>query len=75
MSAEAILEAVSVLSPRTLDRARRLACAVNLLRAGKTRRESCAIIQDRYMVCQSNAWRLVDMAADLAGPVPKELQP
>ena len=65
---EALIEAVFLLSPRTLERARRLTCAVELLRAGKSRREVCVIIQGRYRVCQSNAWRLVDMAADIAGP-------
>jgi hypothetical protein len=69
---DALIEAVCLLSPRTLERARRLNCAVDLLRAGKSRREVCVIIQGRYRVCQSNAWRLVDMAADVAGPLPKE---
>jgi hypothetical protein len=69
---EALIEAVFLLSPRTLERARRLTCAVDLLRAGKSRREVCVIIQGRYQVCQSNAWRVVDMADDIAGPLRKE---
>jgi hypothetical protein len=74
---EALIEAVALLSPRTLERARRLTCAVELLRAGKSRREACVIIQGRFFVCQSSAWRLVDIAADVAGPpqVQKEATP
>jgi hypothetical protein len=66
VNAEIILEAVFVLNPRTGERARRLAAAVRLLRSGKKRGEACALIQAQFGVCQSNAWRIVDMAADMA---------
>ena len=66
MSDALLLEAVFVLNPRTAERARRLACALALLRAGMQRREACTIIQQRFGVCQSNAWRVVSMAADMA---------
>lgn len=67
MSDAAILEAVQVLNPRTIDRARRLARAIDLLNAGATRGEASKAIQQRFGVCQSTAWRVVDIAADLAG--------
>lgn len=65
MNAEAILEAVFVLNPRTGERARRLACAVQLLRANASRRDAAAQIQRRFAVGQPEAWRVVDMAADM----------
>lgn len=71
MSAEAIVEAVHVLNPRTLDRARRLSCALALLRAGMERRQACGVLRLRFSICQSEAWRMVDMAADIAA-APKQ---
>lgn len=66
MSDAAILEAVQALSPATMDRARRLARAIDLLNAGATRGEAIKAIQLRFGVCQSTAWRVVDVAADMA---------
>lgn len=65
MKAEAILEAVFILAPRTGERARRLACAADLLRAGTGRRDAAIQIQRRFAVGQPEAWRVVDMAADM----------
>lgn len=65
MNAEAILEAVFILAPRTGERARRLVCAAQLLRAGTPRRDAVAQIQRRFAVGQPEAWRVVDMAADM----------
>ena len=65
MNAEAILEAVFILNPRTGERARRLACAVLLLRADTSRRDAAIQIQRRFAVGQPEAWRVVDMAADM----------
>lgn len=60
------LAAVFVLNPRTGERARRLACAVHLLRSGLSRSECVAAIRVRFSVQQPVAWRVVDMAADMA---------
>ena len=65
MNAEAILEAVFILNPRTGERARRLACAVQLLRANPSRRDAAAQIRRRFAVGQPEAWSVVDMAADM----------
>lgn len=67
MSADAILEAVHALNPRTLGRARRLTVALELLRQGHTRGEAIALIQQRCSISRVEAWRLVDMASDMAG--------
>lgn len=66
MSHDEIIEAVHALNPRALQRARRFACALALLRAGMSRREACATLRLRYRIIQQEAWRLVDMAADIA---------
>ena len=66
MSTELLLEAVFMLNPRTGARARRLVCAVQLLKAGASRSEVIAQIQQRFEVSQPVAWRVVDMAADMA---------
>lgn len=66
MSTELLLEAVFVLNPRTGMRAKRLVCAVQMLRAGTSRRDAVAQIQLRFEVGQPEAWRIVDMAADMA---------
>ena len=68
MSDDALLEAVHVLNPRTLERARRLAVALVLLRGGMMRREVVATVRVRFGVGRLEAWRRVDMAADIAGP-------
>ena len=61
------LAAVFVLNPRTGERARRLACAVHLLRTGLSRREVTRQIRARFSVGPLEAWRVVDMASDMAG--------
>lgn len=67
MTADDILAAVYMLNRGTAERARRLACAVALMRAGMTRRAAVAQIRARFVVCHSEAWRMVDMASDVAG--------
>jgi hypothetical protein len=61
-----LLEAVFVLSPGTAERARRLAVAITLLRAGTSKREARALLRLRFGVSRVAAWRLVDVAADVA---------
>ena len=68
MSDDALLEAVHVLNPRTLERARRLAVALVLLRGGMSRADAMVAIRLRFTIDRFEAWRLVDMAADIAGP-------
>lgn len=60
------LAAVFILNPRTGERARRLACAVHLMRGGMTRTECVAALRVRFGILQPVAWRVVDMAADMA---------
>lgn len=61
-----LIEAAQVADPKTLERARRLQYAVALLREGRPRREASGLVHARYGCSRSTAWRLVDMAADLA---------
>lgn len=72
MSVDDILEAVYVLNPKTGDRARRLACAIGLLRQGTPRRECVRQIRDRFSTNRVEAWRIVDIAFDLAGQVTEQ---
>jgi hypothetical protein len=65
VNAEAILEAVFILNPRTGERARRLACAVQLLRANASKLEAARQIRLRFEVSQPVAWHVVNMAADM----------
>lgn len=65
--AAAFSEAVFVLNPRTGERARRLACAVRLLRGGMSVSDVRVEIRLRFSVTRPVAWRVVDMAADMAG--------
>lgn len=58
-------EAVHLVDPHALERARRLQYAVELLRGGTHRREASGLVRVRYSVSHATAWRLVDMAADL----------
>jgi hypothetical protein len=72
MSADQVLAAVALLNRRTLERARALALAVELLAQGKTRRDACAALRARHGLSKTRAWRVVDMAADMAGPTGAE---
>ena len=67
------VSAVFVLNPRTAYRARRLVVAVSLLREGRSRKEVIALIRQRFSVCGSVAWRVVDMAADMAARKKEEI--
>ena len=75
-----LLEAVQALAPQAVERARRLQYAAALLSQGRSRREVSGIVFARYGCTRSKAWRLVNMAADLAGEIkpqqhtPQELE-
>lgn len=66
-----ILELVHTIDPRVLERARRLETAMRLLRSGHTRRECSGLIRAQFSISQASAWRIVDMAVDMAGEVKK----
>ena len=63
------LELIHVIDARVLERARRLEAAIKLLQAGKTRREASGIMSRQFRITQCVAWRIVDMANDLAGEI------
>ena len=60
------LAAVYTVAPASLERARRLQFAVALLRGGTLRRQASGMVRRHFSCSHSTAWRLVDMAADLA---------
>ncbi len=66
-----ILELVHTIDPRVLERARRLEVAMRLLRSGHTRRECSGMIRVQFAISKQTAWRIVDMAVDMAGEVGK----
>ena len=64
-----VVEVIYAISPSVFERARRIKCAMDLLRAGLPRREVSGAIQRRYGVSQQVAWAVVDVAVDMAGPL------
>lgn len=69
MSDAVFVECVFILNPRTASRARRLALAVELLRQGMGRRDVSMQIRSRFGVNRLSAWRIVDVAYDMAGDI------
>ncbi|MEY2654297.1 MAG: hypothetical protein RLZZ524_1325 [Pseudomonadota bacterium] len=69
MSADAVLEAVALLNPRTMARAQRLASAVSMIRSGVEQREASVLIRERFGCDRWTAWRVVSMAVDMAAPI------
>ena len=67
-----LLEAVQVVAPDVMERARRLQYAATMLNQGRSRREVSGLVFARYGCSRSKAWRLVNMAADLAGDLPTQ---
>jgi hypothetical protein len=63
------LELVFILDPRIVERARRLEFAMRHLRAGMTAGEVRNALRLQFSIPQPTAWRVVDMALDIAGPV------
>jgi len=64
-----LLEAVQALAPQAVERARRLQYAAALLSQRRSRREVSGMVFARYHCTRSKAWRLVNMAADLAAEI------
>jgi hypothetical protein len=69
MNAAELLEVVHALDMRVIARVRRLEAAIRLAKSGVSRREASGIIQRQFGVAQATAWRTVDVAFDLAGPM------
>ncbi len=66
MTTMTMLEAVQAVDPQAVERARRLLYAATLLSQGHARPEVSGMVRRRYDVHPSTAWRLVNIAADLA---------
>jgi hypothetical protein len=62
-----LVEVLYAIEPQSFERARRVKCAMDLLRTGMHRGKVCGEIQRRYGLSQPQAWRVVDMAVDMAG--------
>jgi hypothetical protein len=69
MTADDVLGAVAVLNPGALRRAQRLAAAVSMLAAGTPAKYAVRLMRDRFSIDRVEAWRVVSMASDMAGPV------
>ena len=69
MTADDVLGAVAVLNPGALRRAQRLAAAVSMLAVGTPAKDTARLMRARFGVERREAWRIVSMACDMAGPV------
>jgi hypothetical protein len=70
-----LLECIAALNPGAMQRAKRLVMAITMLRTGHTPKEARALLQRRSGCQKVEAWRLVEMALDMAGPVAKPAPP
>lgn len=70
-----LLEIVHALDPSILQRARRVETAVRMLEAGDTPASVRAVMRSRFGMLQPAAWRLVDIASDLAASAPQKNRP
>lgn len=61
------LELIGVIDPKAIERARRLEVALRHLRAGMEVCEVRLAIRTQFRTSQQQAWRIVDIAADLVG--------
>jgi hypothetical protein len=66
---EVLLELLFVVDPDAIERAKRLQLAMRMLRDGFTRRQVSGFLIRHHSIPQQTAWRIVDMAIDLAGPI------
>lgn len=64
---ERVLAAIAVLNPGALRRAQRLDRAVQLVKAGTSRRDLVVILCSRFGCQRREAHRIVDRAVDMAG--------
>ena len=63
------LELIYMLDPRVVERAKRLDFALRRIRQGMTAFQVRAALRQHFGIQQPLAWKIVDMALDLAGPV------
>ena len=63
------LDMIHFVDPRAIERARRLEFAVRQIAAGVHRRHVVTMIRAKFGCSYWTAWRVVDMANDLAGPI------
>jgi hypothetical protein len=64
-----LIELVYIVDARAIERAKRLEAAISMLHDGRTRREVSGQLQRRFQITQTSAWRIADMANDLAGKI------
>ncbi len=63
------LDMIHIVDPQAIERARRLEFAVRQIAAGVHRRHVVTMIRAKFDCSYWTAWRCVDMANDLAGPI------
>lgn len=66
MTTADILQAVD---PEAYKRAKRVEFAMRLLRTGSSRAEAEKLVRERFGISQPTAWRIVDIANDMAGTI------
>ena len=69
------IEVLCLLAPREVIRARRVAFAAFLIRNGAGKTEAIGLLRERYGCSRPTAWRSVDIAYDLVGPIDGEDKP
>lgn len=60
---------LSEVAPQALERARRLQYAIQRIQAGECRRKVSGQVHVKFGVSRPTAWRIVEMAWDMAGPI------
>jgi hypothetical protein len=63
------LALICALDPRVIERARRVEFAIRKLRAGMSLPDVRLALRSQFGMSQQYAWKIADMANDLAGPV------
>lgn len=67
MNDSAVVEAAWALNQSAVERARRLATALAMIREGRTPKEARELMRVRFRISRVTAWRIVDIASDMAG--------
>lgn len=63
-----IVDVLHVIEPRSLERAKRVKLALEMLQRGMPLCEVRIQIERKFEISRQHAWRVVDMALDMAGP-------
>lgn len=61
-----LLDIVHAIDPLAIQRARRVEVAIQMLEAGHQPADVRAMLRSRYGMLQPAAWRIVDIAVDMA---------